>query len=705
MRAAGKNLQGEIGLGGAAAALFRNKRMIAATTLGAGAAALLFCALAEPRYVAQSRILIENQESLEATRGGDVAQAPDAEAANSQIQLLTSRDLARKAIQALDLQSNPEFESSAPGVLAPLVWLGVLPDPSRQTQEDRVLTHYFDHLTVMSPARTRVLQVEFFSRDPDLAARGANIVADLYMALQTQAKRERARQAAQNLKPLIASLEARAAQADAKVEAFRHNVENASVPSQQLGEIAARLAEARTAQSEAEAKARGMREALRQGRLADAGDISGNELARRISEQRALLQSQLAANSRTLLPAHPRMKELQAQLADSETQLRAAVEKAARGLDNDARVAGARAASLAGSMEEQKRAVGAANADMAQLRELERNARTLHDQLASEAAKFQAALARDGADSAPDARIVSRALSPSQPVFPNKIAITVLAALAGLILSAGVVIRRAMTAPRGAPRVAPPAPREPEELFPRAEAAAPAQDVAGMERIKQALAEFDAPARANVAPEPSSEAEEPAPLSIRAAASRALVERIVRTAKSRGAHVLIASAEDSAPACAGLALARLLAREGRTILLQTDDADPFLNEALEVAAGGAAHPGLAHLLSGAASFADAIYRDDVSRLHIVQAGGPVDLLSTDLSLILDALQATYDFVVIAAGANEEARALAAESDLTLIFAGDRQTRDFLHDDFEASGVRPIVLAGLDRSGEIVEVAA
>lgn len=727
MRAAIGNLQGDIDLGGVAAALKRNTRTIAATTLAFAAAALLFCALAEPRYVAESRILVENQESNftrsdpDAARGADMARALDAEAVNRQIQLLTSRDLARKAIRALNLQGNPEFDPPArnPGPFAPLIGLGLLPDPSRQTQEDRVLGHYFDRLTVMSQPGTRVVRVTFSSRDPDLAARGANAVVDLYMDLQTQAMGERAHQAAQNLKPPIAALEARAAEADARVAAFRaekrlsQTAENATAQSTQQGRTAASLAEARTAQSEAEAKARALRDLLRQGRVADAGDFSSNEQIRRISEQRALVRSQLAADSRTLLPAHPRIKDLQAQLADIDSELRAAVEKAARGLDNDARAAGARVASLAEMSDEQKRAVAASSADLAQLRELERNAGTLHERAASETAKYQAALALGSADSAqPDARIVSRALSSSQPALPNRISILVFAALAGLLFSVGAVILRRMTAPRRASRLAPPPPREPYELFPRADRETPApapaqdltqdltQDLAGMERIKQALAEFCAPA--------ARETEEPAPLSARAAASRALVERIVRTAKSRGAHVLIASAEESAPACASLTLARLLSREGRAILLQTDDADPFLNEALEVAAGGAGDvspPGLAHLLSGEASFSDAIYRDDASRLHIVQAGGPVDLLSTDLSLILDALQATYDFVLIAAGADEAARALAAESDLTLIFAEDPQTRDFLHDDFEASGVRPIVLAGLDRAGEIVEIAA
>ena len=679
-------------------------RLIAFSTLGAAAAALIFCALVKPRYVAESRVLIETQDS--AIRSSDAPRTLDAEAVNSQIQLLTSRDLARKAVQALELQNNPDFDPAArgPGLLAPLVWLGVLPDPSRQAAEDRVLANFFDALTVLSPTGTRVAQVAFSSRDPDLSARGANTVADLYIDLQIQSKRERARQAAQNLKPPIVALEARVAEADASVDILRAKMElsgtgeNTSISSRQLGGIATSVAEARAAQSDAEAKAQGLRDLLRQGRPADAVDISSNDLVRRVSEQRVLARSKLATESRTLLPAHPRIKELRAQLADIETQLRVAVEKAARGLDDDSRVAGARVANLTAQLEKQKRAADVASAETAHLRALQGDAMTLHEQLAGEAAKMQAVLAHDSADAAPsDARIISRALPPSQPVFPKMIPITLFAALAGLLFSAEAVVARAMTAARSSSRRAPPPPREMVDLF-----ALAAQTPVDLASPVVAPVFEPKPAVALVEEQPAS------PLPARVAASRRLIERIAEASERGGAHVLIASAGDSAPACASLTLARSLAREGRAILLQTDDEDLFLREALEVASGGArdaSHPGLSHLLSGEASFADAIFRDDASRLHIVQAGGPVDAHSSDLSLILDALHATYDFVLIAAGADEAARSLAAEFDLTLIFAEDRLARDVLHDDFAASGARPIVLAGLDRGGEIVEIAA
>jgi uncharacterized protein involved in exopolysaccharide biosynthesis len=334
----------EIDLGGVAAALGRRKRLILSVMLGAAAAAAMFVSVVKPRYVAESRILIENQESYFTSAGPEgarteVGDALDESAINSQIQILTSRDLARRAVQELHLQGNPEFDPAAGGLnllTRPLVLLGLMRGPADQPVGDRLLTNFIDHLTVMSPSKTRVLQIEFSSRDPDLAARGANAVAELYIDMKSQAKRAEAHQAAEALKPLIASLETKVAEADAKVEAFRaqtglyESAGQTTVPTQQLGEIATRLAEARAAHSDAQAKANILRDLLKMGRLADVGDIAKSDLVRRISDQRVSVRAQLAAELRTLLPGHPRIKELQGQLGDLDAQLRLAVDKAAR---------------------------------------------------------------------------------------------------------------------------------------------------------------------------------------------------------------------------------------------------------------------------------------------------------------------------------------------------------------------------------------
>ncbi len=733
--------QDEVDLDGLMGALGRNKGLIAGAMLGAAAAALLFCFVITPRYLAESRILVENQENYFSSAdpdGSRLADAPallDAEEINSQIQLLKSRDLARKAIQALGLKGDPEFNPAASGgnlLEQTLAILGY--GSSDQAQEDRLLIGFDDHLSVMSPAKTRVLQVEFSSRDPDLAAKGANVVADLYIELKMQAKRDNALQAARTLKPMMAALEARVAEADARVEEFRaknglfENGQNSTVPTQQLGEIAAKLAEARAAQSEAQAKARGLRELLQQGRLGDAGEISSNDLVRRIAEQRMLVRAQLASESRTLLPAHPRIKELTAQIAELDSLLSSAVEKAAGGLDNDARVAAARVANLTGLLEEQKRAVGESSADETRLRELQRDDKVLKDQLASEAAKYQAALARAEADSAPpDARIISRALAPSQPVFPKKAPITIFAALAGLFFAVGGLAAREMTRQRKAEApLAPPLPRElgeikaaeaaPEVSVQAAEPAAAVtlpEEPLPLEPPNQAVAETGpvvAPDTATPNTATPDLAEAPAPPADETqATSHGLIERIALAAGQGGVKVLIVSAEDCALARPSLRLARALAREGRAMLVQVDDEDAFLRAALEQAIGprnpGEWRPGLAQLLDGEASFAEAIFRDAASRLHIVQAGGAVETEDGALDLILDALQATYDFVLIAGGGRMAATSLAAEAEMTVIFADDARMREFLHDDFAEAGAQGIVLAVLDPGGEAVELAA
>ena len=63
---------------------------------------------------------------------------------------------------------------------------------------------------------------------------------------------------------------------------------------------------------------------------------------RPLSEQRVILAAQLAEQSSTLLDQHPRIKELRAQIADLEHQMRNEADRLARSLENDAKLANGR---------------------------------------------------------------------------------------------------------------------------------------------------------------------------------------------------------------------------------------------------------------------------------------------------------------------------------------------------------------------------
>ena len=120
------------------------------------------------------------------------------------------------------------------------------------------------------------------------------------------------------------------------------------------------------------------------------------------------MRAQLAEQSSTLLDQHPRIKELRAQIADLERQMRAEAERLARSLENDAKLASARVEALSASLDQLKQQAASTNEQDVQLRALERDAKSQRDLLESYLAKYREATARDSIGAAsPDARIIS----------------------------------------------------------------------------------------------------------------------------------------------------------------------------------------------------------------------------------------------------------------------------------------------------------
>ena len=216
------------------------------------------------------------------------------------------------------------------------------------TVEERVLAAYYERLSAYAVDKSRVIAIEFQSADPELAARAANAIAERYLSMQQVAKQDQARAAGQWLSGEIEKLRGKVSEAEAKVEEFRAKsnlfigANNTSLAGQQLTEFNTQLSAARAQKADAETRARLIREQLRSGQSLESSDVTNSELIRRLSEQRVTLRAQLAEQSSTLLAQHPRIKELRAQIADLDQQIRTEGERLVRSLENDAKVAGAR---------------------------------------------------------------------------------------------------------------------------------------------------------------------------------------------------------------------------------------------------------------------------------------------------------------------------------------------------------------------------
>src|ERR1700737_1940605 len=472
---AAEPVSGDLDLRALGQALARNRGWIIAPTLLAAVLSIAAVNLVTPRYKSEARILIDGRENVFLRPNGERNEernALDAEAVTSQVQLLLSRDLAREIIKKNKLAERPEFDPVLQGISplkSMLALLGVGRDPFSLTPEERVLDAYFDRFTAYAVDKSRVVVIEFQSRDPELAARVGNSIAEGYLVLQQGARQEQAKSAGQWLAGEIDSLRKKVAEAEPRVEDFSSKsslfvgTNNTTLSNQQMGELNTQLNNARALKSDAESKARLIREMLQSGKPIEASEVLNSELIRRLSEQRVTLRGQLAEQSSTLLDNHPRIKELKAQLANLDGQIRDEASKISRSLDNDARIAGSRVEGLSSSLEQLKKQATSSNGQDVQLRALEREAKAQRDLLESYLAKYREATTRENIDAAPaDGRIISSASVSNTPAYPKKLPVVLIATLATLMLSAGAIATGEllrMTAPPAAAAVtSPPAP-------------------------------------------------------------------------------------------------------------------------------------------------------------------------------------------------------------------------------------------------------
>ena len=630
--------------------LWQRRNRILAHTLIVAAAAFVVVNAITPRYRSEARLLLETRENAflrpEAEKNLDRTTI-DAEAVASQIQVVLSRDLARQVIAKEKLSDNPEFDSG--GFFRTLLGLvGLGRDPNAMTREERTLEAYYDRLNVSAIEKSRVISIDFSSANPALAARVANTIAETYLTMQQSAKQDQTRAAGNWLAGEIDKMRKRVADAEAKVEEYRAKsnlfvgTNNTSLPSQQLTELNSQIATARGQQADLKARAQQLREMIRSGKSIESSDLANSEPMRRLIEQRIALRAQLAEQSTTLLDQHPRIKEIRAQIAESDRQIRSEGERLARQLDNDAKLAGDKVQQLTASLDQVKKLASQSNEQDVELRALEREAKTQRDLLESYLAKYREAAARDSINAAPpEARIISRASPALQPAYPKKLPTVLVAAFAAFALSAGFTVTGALLAPAVA--VAPYAyPYAPGYAAPAA--APPVQPMPRMASPPLSPALGPGPGVESVAAVAAAGPIVPAHN----------VEQIARSLRQAGqagrSVTVVGTARNVGTTYAAIQLARALSKEGSVVLVDLAFGAPNLS----VISTDPNAPGISELVRGAASFGDIITRDQYSNVHLVATGavgGDADLLAVSpmVATTVEALARSYDHVVIDIG--------------------------------------------------------
>ncbi len=472
---AGNRHPDEIDLRSLAGALWRSRFKIIIPALFLAVATLFLVGRMTPYYRSEARILIEVGENVYTRPTGVERQQReviDEQAIQSQVQLVLSRSVANAVVEKAKLMDNPSFDPLSGGLSVPkwfMTVFGLVRDPRRMSAEERVVGTYYDGLTVYPVMRSRVIAIQFSSSNPATAAQIANLVAEEYLRLQQGNKQDVTRDATVWLGREIEELRKKVADAEGKVETFRAQsnlflgANNATIATQQLGELNTQLTESRGALAEAQAKRQLIRDLIKGRGAYESLDVANSELIRRLAEQRVMLRATIAREGRTLLPAHPRMKELTAQLANLDEQVQQEAQIIARGIENEVKVATSRVDSLQQSIDAQKKIASVANEQDVQLRALEREAKAQRDLLEQFLTRFREASSRERPEAAQaDARIISRASESNTPYFPKPLPIVILAFLGTLTLAIALVVAAELMAPRPYTPV-PPRPYSPDD--------------------------------------------------------------------------------------------------------------------------------------------------------------------------------------------------------------------------------------------------
>jgi exopolysaccharide transport family protein len=662
--------------------------------------------MATPRYRAETRLLIEAQESIFTrpdARGDLDSSVLDQEGVASQVEVISSTDIIKRVAKQLDLAKLPEFDETAEMSLLDriLVRTGLRSDPFEIPAEERVLKAFREKLNVYRVENSRVIVISFSSEDPKLAAEIPNALAETYLAMSRDAKQQSNADATDWLKPEIADLTKRVREAESRVAEFRGKSDllvgqnNSVLATQQLSELSTELSRVRAARASAEATAESVRAALKSGASLDAfPEVLSSGLIQRLRERQVQLKADIADLSTTLLDNHPRIRSLKSQLADLDVQIRNEAGKVLQGLETEAATAKRREDQLVSNLNSLKVESARAGEDEVELRALEREANAQRELLESYLTRYREAASRGERNYLPvDARIFSRAVVPTEPYFPKVLPIvgatfagTLLLMVIGTLLVelfSGRAMRqvsavrpdpvaqvempepvRAEDEPLAEPA---PVPREPAAAARVESVATPAADRAprtiAAEQNNMAPVQPAQPARA-----PAASLDEP--LRRQSPLGEIGIERAAeRLIASGTGRVVFVSPEGDEAAAASVMVARAIADAGLRVLL------------LDLTASGAAsvpmldsdtYPGITNLLTAEAQFADVIHADHYSDCHVIPVGtaNPIRAMraADRLPIILESLTTAYDMVVVECGpadAESIRRIMGAEAEIMI----------------------------------------
>jgi succinoglycan biosynthesis transport protein ExoP len=318
-------------------------------------------------------------------------------------------------------------------------------EEKEKSQLTRLTNSFLGKLKVSQVKRSQVINVAYESKNPKLAAKIANTIADQYIVGQLQAKFDATKKATDWLNDQLGELKQKVEASERAVEQYRktHDLlevrKEVGLTQQQMSEVNSQLIIARAQRAEAEAKYQQVEAIANSGRDVDSVDeVLNSSLISGLRQQESEVQRKYSEMLVEFGPRHPRMIQIQAELEDIQAKVRSEVKKIAAGLHNSMQVARAREGSLSGSLRQMESKTSGSNQAEVELHALEREARANKALFETFLGRFKETASTQGIAQA-DARVISFAEIPLGASYPKK-NLLLMSSVTGALLFAIVLV-------------------------------------------------------------------------------------------------------------------------------------------------------------------------------------------------------------------------------------------------------------------------
>jgi uncharacterized protein involved in exopolysaccharide biosynthesis len=225
----------------------------AAGALLLGAASGLYLLLAEPRFTAQTSVLLQNRR-LQLFQQQPVAgdSALDLPGTETQVEVIRSEAVAEAVVNKLGLTRDPEFTEAPSGFTQRIIsfvseLLGAQTDyddvDPALVARNRAVSYIRDHVDAGRVGRTYVLQIRFTAASRSNAVRVANGIAQAYIDYQVSSKIAAARQANIWLQERVTELREEAISADKAAQELKTDRKALDVASARQAQVTLRVLE------------------------------------------------------------------------------------------------------------------------------------------------------------------------------------------------------------------------------------------------------------------------------------------------------------------------------------------------------------------------------------------------------------------------------------------------------------------------------